>query len=736
MNGALLVSTGFGLYFSYHETRKAVVALQHEKALGAANQIEQFMRDIQHQIEWTDQPRLDGQVRLEHRHLGFIRLLHQAPAITDVSWLDARGREQLKVSRLAIDRLGSGADQSASLAFRAAQPQQPYFSSVYFREQTEPYITMALASEHRSGGVTVVEVNLKYVWDVIAQVHIGKSGHAYVVDGRGQLISRPNVSLILQKTELSKLSQVEAVLRARESAAPPLSLLAARSLEGQPVFVAHAFVASLGWAVLVEQLVTEALAPLYTSLVRTALLWLLTVGLSIAASLVLARRMVMPIHALQAGAARLGAGKLDEHIIVNTHDELAALANEFNYMATRLRESYAHLERKVAERTCELAADNLAKSRFLAAASHDLRQPMHALGLFVAQLHSRVADPQTRHIAAQAEVAVEALQELFDAILDISRLDTGAVTPHVTVFALQGLLERLAAGFAPAASQKGLSLRVMPTRLAVRADIVLLERILINLLSNAVRYTEHGRIVVGCRARAGRVRIEVWDTGIGIAPLQHEAVFQEFFQAGNPERDRRRGLGLGLAIAARLAQLLDSRIELASRPGKGSVFAFELARAVAPAEYVIEIAPRAINESLQGALILIVDDDALVQEAMSALLTGWGCEVQVAATGDQAIAALAHCDRIPDAIFCDYRLSADETGIDTIRRLRKACGIQIPATLVSGDTAPERLREARQYGLTLLHKPVRPAKLRALLEHLLEQRSSREEFARTGGDGD
>lgn len=730
----LLASAALGLYFSYHDTRAAVVALQHEKALGAAIRIEQFMTEIEHQISWIDQPHLDGREALERRHLGFIRLLHQAPAITDVSWLDAQGREQLKISRLAIDHLRSGTNRSTTPAFRQARPQQPYFSPVYFRQQTEPYLTLAIASEHRGGGVIVVEVNLKFVWDVIARVHVGMTGHAYVVDSHGQLISHPNISLVLQRTDLSNLPQVRLALAPPYPAAKPHGLGNVYSLDGRPVLAAHAVIAPLGWVVLVEQSTAEAFESLYASLARMALLWLLGLALSIGASLLLARRMVTPIRALQAGAARLDAGKLDEHIVVKTHDELEMLADEFNHMATRLRESYAGLERKVEERTRELAAANLAKSRFLAAASHDLRQPMHALGLFVAQLHNRVTEPQTRRIAAQAELAVEALQELFDAILDVSRLDTGAVTPHITVFELQGLLERLAASFAPMAIHKGLRLRVVPTRLAVCGDSVLLERILMNLLSNAMRYTEHGGIVVGCRRRAGRVRIEVWDSGIGIEPTQQKAVFEEFYQVGNPQRDQRRGLGLGLAIAARLALLLDSRIELASRPGQGSVFALELTQAEAPIPATVVIEPPVVSECLRGASIMVVDDDALVREGMAALLAHWGCEVTLAVSGDDAVAALTRYARVPDAILCDYRLVGTETGIETIRRLRDICGEQIPASLISGDTAPSRLREARQWGLALLHKPVRPAKLRALLEHLLGQRHIRHELVNSAVD--
>lgn len=729
---ALLTSGAFGLYFTYHETRAAVVALQREKALGAAIHIERFITEIEHQIGWNDQPRIDGRAALEQRHLDFIKLLRQAPAITEVSWVDAEGREQLKVSRLAIDRLRSGADLSTSPVFREAQPQRPYFSPVYFRQQTEPYLTLAIASEHRAGGVIVAEVNLKFVWNVIAGIHVGKTGHAYVVDDRGQLISHPNISLVLQKTDLSKIPQVRAALAQPASTGTPLREFGdMHGLDDRPVLAAHAPIAPLGWVVLVEQPLNEAFEPLYASLMRTTLLWIIGLVLSIAASLALARHMVTPIRALQMGAARLDAGRLDEHIEVDTHDELETLADEFNRMAVRLRESYMDLERKIEKRTQELAAANQAKSRFIAAASHDLRQPMHALGLFVTQLRNRVTDLQTQHIAAQTEVAVETLQELFDAILDVSRLDAGAVAPHITAFELHGFLERIVAGFTPAASHKGLHLRLVPTRLAVRGDLVFLERILINLLSNAVRYTERGGIVVGCRRHGERVRVEVWDSGIGIPPEQQLAVFQEFYQTGNPEQDRRRGLGLGLAIAARLSQLLDSHIELVSRPGKGSVFAFELPRVAAPAKSLAENASLAMDECLRGASILVVDDDSLVQEAMKSLLAHWGCSITVAANGDDAVATLAQCKRIPDAILCDYRLSGNETGIEAIHRLRSAYGMQIPATLVSGDTSPERLREARQRGLTLLHKPVRPAKLRALLEHLLGQRADGNKSAAT-----
>jgi signal transduction histidine kinase len=498
----------------------------------------------------------------------------------------------------------------------------------------------------------------------------------------------------------------------------------ARDLAGHAVLAAYAPITPLGWLVFVEQDAQEAFAPLYASMQRTAALMLLGLLLALGASALLARRMVRPIQALQQGAARLGAGELDQRIEVHSHDELEALAEEFNHMAQRLRESYAGLEQKVAERTEELVAANRAKSRFLAAASHDLRQPMHALGLFVAQLNQRVTDPETKHLAGRVEAAVAALQGLLDALLDVSRLDAGVVTPTLAEMPVNPVLERIETAFAPDATDRGLRFRIVRSRLAVRSDPVLLERILLNLVANALRHTERGGILVGCRRRAGRVRIEVWDTGIGVAPEHQQGIFQEFYQVGNPERERGKGLGLGLSIAAQLARLLGSRIELRSTPGKGSVFALDLPRVVVHAQAAAIAALPPLTDQLRGALVLAIDDDLLVRESIEGLLQQWGCVVAGAGSGAEALAALAQLPRLPDAILCDYRLPNEETGISVIDRLRVQAGREIPAALITGDTAPDRIREARDRGFALLHKPLQPARLRVLLEYLLTTTSA------------
>jgi len=238
-----------------------------------------------------------------------------------------------------------------------------------------------------------------------------------------------------------------------------------------------------------------------------------------------------------------------------------------------------------------------------------------------------------------------------------------------------------------------------------------------------LRYTERGGILVGCRRRGDRVRIEVWDTGIGIDAEHRQAIFQEFYQVGNPERDRSKGLGLGLSIAGRLARLLDGRIDVRSVPGRGSVFAVEVPRAWTLPESVPNRDAHRIGDVLRGASVLVVDDDALVREALAGLMDQWGCQVQTAGSGDQALDAAARLTRPPDAVLCDYRLPAGETGDTVIRQLRDRFSPDLPAALITGDTAPERLREAKASGIPLLHKPVQPARPRALLEHLVASRA-------------
>jgi signal transduction histidine kinase len=720
VGAALLASGVMEFWISYRDHTASLVRIQREQATAAADKIDQFIQEIQAQIGWTtllpwsDYP-------LDEQRFDALRLLRLIPAITELARLDPSGREQLRVSRLTETVIGGGADLSRKPEFVEAMAHKAYYGPVYFRRETEPYMTLAVIGLGPDSGVTVAEIGLKYIWDVVSGIKVGEHGAAYVVDADGKLIAHPDLSRVLRNTDLSGLAQVRAA-RAPES--PEGAPYVAEDMSGRQVLTANAAIAPLGWRVFVELPVDEAYAPLYTSLSIRGALLLGGLGLAVLLSLLLARNMVRPIRALQAGAARIGAGGLDHRIHITTGDELEALGDQFNGMAARLQDSYATLEGKVVERTRQLELANLAKTRFLAAASHDLRQPLHALGLLVAQLNADTNRADRRRIVARVGTAVAAMNDLFNALLDISKLDAGAVAPDVTTFPIDPLLRRIENMFAADARAKSLRLRVLPSELWARSDRVLLERILLNLVSNAVRYTEHGGIIVGCRHRGDALRIEVWDSGIGIPEDQRQNIFGEFYQvtgtrAGGP------GLGLGLAIVDRLCRLLDHPIEVASTQWKGSRFSITVPRApaqVEPAEVPHPL--RAMMQPFTGKFVVVIDDDRLVLDGVCGLLRGWGCHVTASTSSGAALASLFELQQQPDLIISDHHFTHGENGIAVIERLRDTFNAPIPALLVTGDISIERKQEAEVGGFDLLQKPVPPIILRATVNEILKQRRS------------
>ena len=349
VTGALLASGAISVYFSYQENKEALASLQHEKALAAASRIEQYIGQVERQLAYAALPQLDAS-DVEVRRIEFLKLLRQAPEVTDIALLDSTGREQIVVSRLGMDTVGSGKDRAQDPAFLGAKRGQPWFSPVYFRKETEPYMTVALRSSN-NGPVTVAEVNLKFIWDVVSRIKIGDKGKAYVVDDNGFLVADPDIGLVLRKTNLSDLAHVKAAMAGQSGDQPTL---VSTDLAGTPVLTSVAPIESLHWNVFVEQPVTEVYKKLNASIVRTGLLLLAGLIISALGALALARGMVRPIRTLEEGAQRIGAGELDQQIEVHTGDELEALANRFNRMSAQLRESYAGLERKVEQRTSEL----------------------------------------------------------------------------------------------------------------------------------------------------------------------------------------------------------------------------------------------------------------------------------------------------------------------------------------------------------------------------------------------
>ncbi|MDI3382259.1 hybrid sensor histidine kinase/response regulator [Xenophilus aerolatus] len=437
------------------------------------------------------------------------------------------------------------------------------------------------------------------------------------------------------------------------------------------------------------------------------------------------RRVSRTVAALQAGqfdarcdvVGRPGRAGRDGHA---PHHEFATLAGDVNRLAERLQQHRQASEERVREATAvalmrmaEAEQAALSRARFLAAASHDLRQPLHAMGLFIDGLLPTATDAQ-RPAVLRLQESAAFMGVLLDDLLEISRLDAQVLAPEMEDLRLSALFDALAAQHAAQAAEARVRVVWRDRGLAVRSDAAMLQRVLGNLVGNAIRHAPlDGTVLVVARRRGDGVRIEVRDNGVGIAPIHHARIFEEFYQVANTERDRRHGFGLGLAICARIAALLDTRIALRSALAQGSTFSIRLpaARAEVPRPVPAVPAPAA---ALAGLHCLVVDDDRPVLEATATLLRQWDCRADCATTGRDAVARLGAPGAHFDAVLCDLQLAGDEDGmavIDAARRLQP----DALAVVVSGATGPEMLQRLRHSGVLLLTKPVAPAKLRALL---------------------
>jgi CheY-like chemotaxis protein/anti-sigma regulatory factor (Ser/Thr protein kinase) len=363
------------------------------------------------------------------------------------------------------------------------------------------------------------------------------------------------------------------------------------------------------------------------------------------------------------------------------------------------------------------APANAAKSRFLAAASHDLRQPLHALGIFAAELTARERAPGTRDLAAKIGQSVHALETMFGELLDISRLEGGSVKAVLRRFPVQEVFDRLATDFLPQAQEKGLHLRIRPTAHWCESDPILLERILRNLVSNAIRYTRRGGVLVGCRVRGSRLWLEVRDTGVGLSEAEREKIFEEYYQVDNPGRDRDKGLGLGLAIVRRLVDVLGEKLVVKSTPGRGSLFALR-ARRVAEERSTPAPERRPITFLQDRYLVALIEDDRLVRAAMESILARQGLALAAGADYAETREALRRLARTPDLVIADYRLRGGETGVAAAQRLREDFGREIPVLLLTGESAPERLADVAGK-FPVLRKPVHPEQLFAEIATLL-----------------
>ncbi|MFD0666755.1 ATP-binding protein [Ramlibacter sp. MAHUQ-53] len=496
-----------------------------------------------------------------------------------------------------------------------------------------------------------------------------------------------------------------------------------------------------GWVVvaLTTELLSQALARLGGGVVAA---WLVTLAIAVVFARRLSARISQPLRELAVAVRRVGEGGRQRVRVRGTRIAVInELAEGFNRMAARIEGATRDLEDKVREATAgwreqtyaAQAADQ-AKTKFLAAASHDLRQPMHALSMFVAALRQESEPARRDELVERVQSSVTALAGLLDALLDISKLDGGRIQPQLQRLPVQDILDAVREQYTPLAERQGLTLTVRNSPQWTETDPVMLGRIVGNFVSNAIRYTPPGdgagQVLVAVRPRGEGLAIEVRDNGVGIAPESQQVIFDEFVQLHNPQRDRGKGLGLGLAIVRRLAELLGHRVAVRSRPGRGSTFTVTLARVEPPADAVrltgrAHLPGPAVDRPLEGVRVLLVEDDALVRESAGHLLRLWGCELRASAGGPGLVDALRAQGWHPQLVLSDFRLGGGTDGLDTVRALREAFGPGLPALLVSGDTEVGLGDQAARDGVVLLYKPIQPGVLHDTLATLLARAGER-----------
>lgn len=395
---------------------------------------------------------------------------------------------------------------------------------------------------------------------------------------------------------------------------------------------------------------------------------------------------------------------------------LAVFIRQLLVRGWRVRRENAMLIQKLRQQVVLVESADHEKSRFLGAASHDLRQPMHALGLFAAALEKELRGTSHYPSVVSMAHAVDALEQSFSAMLDISRLDAGVVQTNPQTFPIRDVFRRLHMHCAGQAEEKGLSLRFKPGGKLVTSDPQLLERILSNLIHNAIRYTREGGVIVVARTRRDGVSLEVWDTGEGIADEQLPKIFNEFYQIDNPGRDRTRGLGMGLSIVRRLVVLLGHTLEVKSTVGRGTVFRIQMAATELSELHTVVLGADTVPTApVEDRTVLVIDDEEPVRVGMKNLLEGWGYTVLLAASSRHARQEVRRHAGIIDVVVSDLRLGGDEDGIQVIAEVRQEYGAPLPALLITGDTSPDEVRRAHASGHPVLFKPVRSRDLFAAL---------------------
>ncbi len=578
---ASLVTSGLiEMAMSYRTTMESTGELQRAEVRTAAMRIEQYLDGIRNQVldvsalPWGSEL-LDSKDRREEFH----RLLKLVPAISELRSVDAAGREHVKVSRVELDEVDALRNAGGDENFRQARARGVYYSPTYFKGGTEPYMTLGVRDREPGSAVTLAEINLKFVGDVVGQIPVGKAGRVYVIDVADHLVAHPNMSLVLRKPDLAgyaPLAQARAALQGGH--APVAGMIEAEGLEGGPVMLSAGYIPVAGWLVVVEQPRAEVLAPVYGRLARTALLTLAGVVAALLVSHYLARRLSEPILEMRRGAEKIAGGDLSTRIHVSTGDEVEALAHEFNRMADQLQDYTTGLERKVAEKTAQLELANRHKSEFLANMSHELRTPLNAIIGFSEVLKERMfgdLNPKQAEYVRDIFGSGQHLLSLINDILDLSKVEAGRMELDVHDFNVHAAIDNCRTLIRERAFRQQLAFECQVDRDVVtwRGDERKFKQVVLNLLSNAVKFTPPGgEVRLRAQAAAGWLRVSVTDTGVGIPAADQKVIFDEFHQLRGSGVAKHEGTGLGLALSRRLVELHGGTLAVTSEPGRGSTF--------------------------------------------------------------------------------------------------------------------------------------------------------------------
>ncbi len=567
------------VYIAFIENKQRIGELQLAEARLAANRISAFMEYQEKQLLAVDSLAWrSGVLTLDDRANEYERLMKLTPAIVSIEHIDESGKSAMRVSRIEPNVVNAKPSAAALRAAAKARAGGKWYSSTELREGNLPFVTLAQRTPDLHDGVSVAQINLKFVTDVVAQLKVGDAGRVYVVDNEYKLLAHPNLSLVLRDMDLSGQLPVDALRQAAADGSHSLALKDVRSLENVGVLASAVYIDATGWWVIAEQPNSEALKSVFDTLRRS--LWFLLVGLILAfvASYLLARALTAPVMRLKQGAERFGSGDFSTRIDIRSGDEIAMLAQEFNRMADQLQEYTTGLEQKVAEKTAELHMANRHKSEFLTNVSHELRTPLNAIIGFSDVLREEyfgeLNDKQKEYVR-DIHTSGQLLLSLINDILDLAKVEAGHTDLDLTHVHLPAIVEIALTQVRERARRQNLALRTEfdPEIDDFVADERKIKQVLINLLSNAVKFSyPNGWVQVTLSRDTNGVRIRVADNGPGIAPEDQETIFQEFRQLPGSGSAKHEGTGLGLALSRKFIELHGGRILVESEKGKGAAF--------------------------------------------------------------------------------------------------------------------------------------------------------------------